>query len=905
MIRSRCFSYLLFCYAVILSCGDTSFVDYNTEVKPILNKKCLSCHGGVKASGGFNLLTRDLALRDTEAGKPAIIPGNAARSEMIKRLSHEDPELRMPLGGEPLTTDELEILTKWIDQDLPWGLHWSYQSISQEPTLPQGILLGSVDAEESRLTLDAFVQNQLKENGIEGLSPRADDTTLLRRASLDLIGMPAPRNIGDSFLSGDMSYEVLLDSLMAQKSYGEKWTSMWLDIARYADSKGYERDPHRDIWQYRDWVIRAFNRDQPYDKFLIDQLAGDLLPNPTDDQLLATAFHRNTSTNDEGGTDNEEYRTYAVIDRVNTTWEGIMGTTFACVQCHSHPYDPIMHEEYYEFMAFFNNTRDADTAPDYPLLRSMTAEDSTELVKLLGWAAQQTDSAEVQSLKRFIKTWQPVYYGIETDSLINAALYDTKDLGLRQNGSSLLRGVDLTDANAVYFRSKVTEEGGKLKITTASKEEVLTIQLPKTDGWEILRFPMDPIEGQHTVHFSYTNSSLKDQKTAGIMIDWFGFRNDPFPWDKEENDAWRELYKDLLSKDLPTTPIMIENPKTMRRQTHVFDRGNWMVEKQQVSAGVPEVFDHVTESNTLTDRLDLAYWMTDTLHPLTSRTIVNRLWEQLFGQGIVKTGEDFGSQGTPPSHPELLDWLSWQLMHTHDWHLKSFLKMIMTSGTYQQQSIASPNRLEKDPENKFLSRGPRVRLTAEQIRDQALMVSGLLNSEMYGPSVMPFQPTKWTTPYSNEHWIQSTDGQQYRRAVYTYWKRSSPYPAMMIFDAAERSVCEARRIRTNTPLHALVTLNDPVYFEAASHLAKLMKKESESLTDQIRYGYQKAIGHGASTAELSILEELFENSIEKIRTGGSDARSLTKFAKDEEEEFAALIVVANTIMNMDEFIMKN
>lgn len=905
MIRFWCFSCFLLCCAAMLSCGDTTLVDYNAQVKPILNKKCLSCHGGVKASGGFNLLTRDLALRETESGKPAIQPGNASRSEMIHRLTHQDPEIRMPLGGEPLTGDEIDILTKWIDQDLPWGRHWSYESIAQEPSLPQDVLLGSIDMEESATTLDAFVLHELQKIDIEGLSPRADDTTLLRRASLDLIGMPAPRSLEEAFLSGRVSYDVLLDSLMSQRSYGEKWTSMWLDIARYADSKGYERDPHRDIWQYRDWVIRAFNRDQPYDEFIIEQLAGDLLPDPTDEQLLATAFHRNTSTNDEGGTDNEEYRTYAVIDRVNTTWEGIMGTTFACVQCHSHPYDPLMHEEYYEFMAFFNNTRDADTAPDYPLLRSMSEEDSVELDKLLGWAAKQTDSAEVQSLKRFIKTWQPVYYGIETDSLINAALYDTKYLGLRQNGFSLLRDVDLSDATSIYLRCRAGVEGGLLRFTTIRGEEVLTLEIPKTDGWEILRIPMEPFPGQHTFHMTYTSPTIQDEKTVGIMIDWFGFRNEEIPWHEEQNRNWASLYKDLLSRELPTTPIMIENPRTMRRKTHVFDRGNWMVEKQEVMAGVPEVFEIEDNSEPLTNRLDLAYWMTDTLHPLTSRTLVNRLWSQIFGQGIVKTVEDFGSQGTPPSHPELLDWLAWQLMHEHDWRLKSFLKMVMMSNTYQQQSIASPERLDRDPENRFLSRGPRVRLTAEQIRDQALKVSGLLNDEMYGPSVMPFQPTKWTTPYSNEHWIQSTDGQEHRRAVYTYWKRSSPYPAMMIFDAAERSICEARRIQTNTPLHALVTLNDPVYFEAASHLAKHMKQSSGTLKDQISFGYQQAIGHTASTEEISILEDLYKNSIKTMGDGGSDARALSKFSENKEEDIAAMIVVANTIMNMDEFIMKN
>ncbi|MEO6637911.1 MAG: DUF1549 domain-containing protein, partial [Ginsengibacter sp.] len=382
----------------------TPLIDYSTQVKPIINKSCITCHGGVKQKGGFSLLFRDEALAKTTNGKYGIVPGDPGHSEMIRRINSKDAEERMPYKHDPLSNEEIDILTTWIRQGAQWGYHWAYVPVKDVPVPQQTTFFGLFTSKSkwAKNPLDNFIEEKFKEKKLQS-SPEAEKETLLRRVSLDIIGMPAPQNIAQQFLhdSGDLAYEKLVDTLLASPHYGEKWTTMWLDLARYADSKGYERDSERKIWKYRDWVIDAFNADMSYDKFLTEQLAGDLLKNPTDNDYIATGFHRNTMTNDEGGTDNEEFRTSAVMDRVNTTWQGLMGTTFACVQCHSHPYDPFKHEDYYKFLAFFNNTRDEDTEADYPLLRQYSTKDSAELVKLTSWIAEKVSVPKAKEYYTF------------------------------------------------------------------------------------------------------------------------------------------------------------------------------------------------------------------------------------------------------------------------------------------------------------------------------------------------------------------------------------------------------------------------------------------------------------------------------------------------------------------------
>jgi hypothetical protein len=441
-------------------------IDFNTQVKPIINKKCISCHGGVKRQAGFSLLFRSEALAKTESGKPAIIPGDPEHSEMIRRLKLKDPEERMPYQHPPLKESEIEILSKWIKQGAKWGDHWAYVSVKPEevPT-PKSSFFGLVAAKKNdwvKNDIDYFIYDKLQEKELKP-SPEADKATLARRISLDLIGIPAPDALVKQYFSNanEKAFEIFVDSLLASPRFGERWAAMWLDLARYADTKGYERDESRKIWRYRDWLIKAFNADKPYNDFLIEQLAGDLLPNATNDQFVATAFHRNTMTNDEGGTDNEEFRTAAVIDRVNSTWEGLMGTTFACVQCHSHPYDPFTHEEYYKFMAFYNNSRDEDTGGDYPLLRHYESEDSVGHLKVVEWLKKNNYKKEAAEADLFLRTWQPSYNSLVTDSFINCELNDTKWLRMRNPSTARLKNVNLTGKSQLIVRYEGYKEGGK------------------------------------------------------------------------------------------------------------------------------------------------------------------------------------------------------------------------------------------------------------------------------------------------------------------------------------------------------------------------------------------------------------------------------------------------------------
>lgn len=890
-------------------------VDFNTEVKPILNKRCISCHGGVKKSGGFSLMTREEALQATDSGQPAIIPGDPHGSAFIQRLLSEDPEERMPYEADPLPEEEIAILRRWVRQGAPWGLHWSYQPIAkvERPKSRHafGLLWSGQDQEQHVNGVDHFIREKLREIGLSP-SPEADRATLLRRLSLDLIGIPAPDRLAQRYLADDSpgAYERLVDSLLALPQFGEKWAVMWLDIARYADSKGFERDPHRTIWPYRDWVIDAFNRDLPYDQFLTEQLAGDLLPNPTDAQYIATGFHRNTTTNDEGGTDNEEFRVAAVVDRVNTTWEGIMGTTFACTQCHGHPYDPFNHEDYYEFMAFLNNTRDEDTAADYPWLRIFSPEDSLKLGKLKGWLQENTSEERTDEIITFLKTWQPSVNGIAADEFVNAELYDTKTLTFRNHGVARLPGIDLNGKSMILYRYQSSRERGRWTIRLDSLQGTILgqVNLPKTrGGWQYATLEFSPVQGKHDLYLTYENPTIQDDKGTGLRFDWLAFTN-PFPGrDRPGYAANLQRFWELMDASTGRTLIMFENTPGQSRQTHVFDRGNWLVKAQKVSPNVPNIFPPVPD-DVPRNRLGLAKWLTDPQHPLTSRTMVNRIWKQLFGAGIVQTLEDLGSQGEPPTHQELLDWLAWRFMHEHDWSMKAMIREIVLSAAYRQKSNATPEMLEKDPYNRYYARAPRPRLAAEQVRDQALAISGLLSKKMGGPSVMPYQPEGiWSTPYNNAKWHVSEGEDRYRRSVYTYWKRSTPYPAFMTFDAATREVCSARRVNTNTPLQALVTLNDPVYHEAAQYFARRIVEETETAAPAalISTGYRLATGKNIPDRKRTALEELYAEALKDFSEEPEKTEQFLNKIAEKKAEMAALTIVANAILNLDEVITRS
>src|SRR5438477_1680369 len=726
-----------------------SAVNFNTQVKPIFNKKCITCHGGVRRKSNFSLLFRADALAKNKSGKPAIIPGDPDHSEMIRRLTLKDLDERMPYKHDPLSKEEIEILRKWIKQGAKWGDHWAYVSV--KPVDVPDVKTDPIAIGWAKNEVDHFIYEKLEQEKLKP-SAEADKATLLRRASLDLIGMPAPQKMANQFLNDNTNkaYETLIDSLLASNHFGEKWAAMWLDLARYADTKGYERDDSRSIWHYRDWLIKAFNEDKPYNQFLTEQIAGDLLANPTDDQYIATAFHRNTMTNDEGGTDNEEFRTAAVLDRVNTTWQAVMGTTFGCLQCHSHPYDPFTHEEYYKFMAFFNDTRDEDTYDDYPLLRHFTDSMHQKLGSVTQWLQQNVSPDKAREINRFLRTWEPSINSLTADQFVNSELADTKFLIFRNHAVARLKHVDLENKNLLIYRYICWKKDGVWSIHLDKPEgPVLKAISPDTTGnWKIVETEIPLSTGIHDIYFTYSNPHLKNEMDNGQQMDWFYFTQQFTGKDKPGYETSKKIFWSLLNAQVPTTPIMMDNPSAMHRTTNVFERGNWLVKGDAVTPAVPHALNPMPK-NAPNNRLGLAMWLTSKENPLTARTMINRVWEQLFGTGLAETLEDMGTQGIPPTHKELLDWLSWKFMTDYKWSVKRLLKEIMMSATYRQDSKLTPESLEKDPFNKLYGRGARVRLSAEQVRDQGLCISGLMNEKIFGPSVYPYQPGGiWLSPWN-------------------------------------------------------------------------------------------------------------------------------------------------------------
>ena len=894
-------------------------VDFNTQVKPILNKKCIVCHGGVKRLGDFSLLFRTDALSRVKSGKMAIIPGDPDHSELMRRITMSDPEDRMPYKQAPLSKEEVGVLRDWIRQGAKWGDHWAYVPVKE-------VQVPATGANWAVNDIDKFIADKLDPVGLKP-SAEASKATLLRRVSLDLTGLPPSAALSDAFL-GDKSagaYGRLVDGLLASPHYGERWAALWLDLARYADTKGYERDDSRNIWRYRDWLIDAFNSDKPYDRQLTEQLAGDLLPHPTDAQLIATAFQRNTMTNDEGGTDNEEFRTSAILDRVNTTWQALMGTTFSCVQCHSHPYDPFRHDEYYQFMAFFNDTRDEDTYADYPLLRQLSVKDSLNVVSLSDWVRKVGAPGQAGEVDWFLRTWQPSINGLRADGFVNASLNDTKWLIFRNHGVARLGSVSLEGSDELIYRYQGYVKGGRLAIHLDRPDGPVLGAFghgttPK--GWEIAVLDYPAQRGKHDLYLTYENPNLKGPDASGLQFDWFHFTRRLPGAGQPAYAEMKKLYDTLMRVEAPATPIMMDNPAGMHRPTQVFEKGNWLVKGKVVEPATPRSLNPFPVSAPR-NRLGLAMWITSRQNPLTARTMVNRLWEQLFGTGLVETLEDLGTQGAEPTHRELLDHLSWKFMTEYGWSVKRLLKEMVMSATYRQDSKVTPGMLDKDPANRYYARAPRVRLSAEQVRDQALAVAGVLSPRIGGPSVMPWQPKGiWLSPWNGQDWSKSNGDDQYRRALYTYWKRTAPYPSMISFDAQAREVCTARRIRTNTPLQALTLLNDSVYLDASRHLAYEMEKEGGApgrtegvagvgragteVQAAIRKGYSAVLYHDIGDGSLAALQHLYDVSLNRFRQNAKKTSEIVGMDETHNNPgTAAMIVVANAILNLDEVITRN
>ncbi len=755
-------------------------VDFNRDVRPILSNKCFTCHGPDEAErqAGLRLDDPQIAKAELESGVTAIVAGDLAASELYHRITQPDESQRMPPAefGKTLTPEEISVLRRWIEQGAPYATHWSYV----QPAKP---ILPTAPAEWQHWPRNAIDQFALQGILAQKLtpSPEADRYALVRRVFLDLTGLPPTIDEGDAFVASDdpEAYEKLVDDLLHRPSYGEHWARMWLDLARYADSAGYADDPPRVIWAYRDWVIKAINANMPFDQFTIEQIAGDLLPDASDEQLIATAFHRNTMTNNEGGTQDEEFRNAAVVDRVNTTMAVWMGTTIACAQCHDHKYDPITQQEYFQFFAIFNNTEDADRGDESPVLKIYTDE-------------QRQQHA---------------------------------DLAARFALSELLR---TTTTNAHF---------GQVNVAVKSAAEL---------------FAITPVI---------------------------------------------------------TLPIVRELTGEQRK-TRLQYRGNYLDRGSEVAPGLPAVF-HSSDADRPIDRLNLARWLVDKSNPLTVRVVANRYWETLFGRGIVPTSEEFGSQGELPTHPELLDWLATELIDS-GWDTRALVHTIVTSAVYRQSSEMIGEAAKTDPDNRWLARGPRVRLGAEVVRDQALAVSGLLSHKMYGPPVRPPQPNMGLTAAfgSSTDWETSAGDDRYRRGIYTTWRRSNPYPSMATFDAPNREVCTLRRGRTNTPLQCLVTLNDPVFVEAAQALARAAILQSAVIEERIMYAFRACLVRPPRAAEVQALTDLYHDSHARLLEQREAAENLATVplgdlpAEIDVVDAAAMTVVGNVLLNLDEMILK-
>ena len=1152
------FPWLMSASMAILAAMPSAFaVDFNREIKPLLSNRCFICHGPDEnerqgGTDGLRLDTREGATAD-QGGHAAIVPGKGAASELIRRITSDDPDSVMPppTHGVKLTAAEVELLTRWIDEGADYAKHWSYTPPAR-PQLPQ-----VKDASWPQGAIDHFVLSRLEREGLTP-QPQADPHALVRRLALDLTGLPPTPAEVDAFVAefarDPATYERWVDTFMSRPTYGEHWAKMWLDLARYADSAGYADDPLRTIWLYRDYVIDSINANKPLDRFTIEQVAGDLLPDATDEQRVATAFHRNTLTNSEGGTDDEEFRNAAIVDRVNTTMAVWMGTTMACAQCHTHKYDPITQEEYFRVFAIMNQTEDADRRDESPLLSVYTPDQQqkrdalqqelasvrevlakvtpelqaardawvagfpqdiawkvikpVEVVSKAGSATKVEDSdrgpvvtiaggpdKDTYEVKVPIEGGEEALRAIRIETLSDAALPGNgpghaggnfvisklsatwtpadnaaiqgryvrvaipgkqKILSLAEveifaGANNIARGgeasqsstgfdgpaalaidgntdgryavakstthteisddpwweVDLKSAQPIerMMLWNRTDEGTverlvdfgvtilddkrqvvwEQKVAQAPKPSVelspggpRSIRFAKAladyqqdgfapagvldndpkSGWAVggapgkdhaivlvtegpvaipdgskltLVIEQDSPHAKHTVGRLRVSTSADprtelwaatpsavvaaigvaaqkrtEEEARAITDHYLGIA----PMLQPQRDRAAELDKQIAAIQPVTVPVMKELPTDKRRVTKIQQRGNFMVLGDEVQPGTPAAFHPLPAGQA--DRLTLGKWLVDPTNPLTARVLANRYWEKLFGIGLVGTSEDFGSQGELPSHPELLDWLATELVES-GWDGKGLVKKIVMSAAYRQSSQVDPQTIERDPENRLISRGPRFRMAAETIRDQALAIAGLLSDKRHGPPVNPPQPSIGLSAAfgSGIDWKTSEGEDRYRRGIYTAWRRSNPYPSMATFDAPNREVCTLRRSRSNTPLQALVTLNDPVYVEAAQGLARRMYAEGgATAAERAVYGFKLCVARAPEANELQTLVALHQQAIEDLKGRPEEAKRLATDPLGplpegaDAIELAAWTALANVLLNLDETLMR-
>lgn len=929
-------------------------VDFNRDIRPLLANTCFKCHGPDEEERQANLRldTPEGALAESDGGF-AIVPGKPKDSLLVYRITTDDVDERMPPvnSGLKLKPNEVELLRRWIAEGAKWQGHWSFQPPARMP-LPQ-----VQDKTHVNNAIDYFVQSRLQTQQLAA-SPEATRYELIRRLSLDLTGLPPTISEADAFVADIRpdAYERLVDRLLASPEYGQRWARPWLDMARYADSAGYAQDPERTIWRYRDWVIEAINENKPFDEFTIEQLAGDMLEAPTEEQLVATAFHRNTLTNSEGGTNDEEFRSAAVVDRVNTTMQVWMGLTMGCAQCHTHKYDPITHEEYYRFYAVLNSTEDADRGDESPNLTTLTVEQQQqrerierEIAKLQksiaeklaaesGSARPQADVPSGPLKTKFIRVENPgqnrFLHLAEVQTFVSE-----KNVATAGTASQISTGYDGPaklaidgNANGDYQAKSVSHTGAGndpwWEVDLGDPQSIERIVLwNRTDNGlhaRLANFRVIALDEKRRPVWVRTTAASPNPSVefalpteAGKLSD--GDRAEIARYnsgagagsDLPEQEQVAQLQKQLAAIKGVPTPIMRELPESRRRHTHIHIRGTFDNLGIEVQPGVPAAF-HALPEGASANRLTVAQWLVDEANPLTARVVVNRYWESLFGIGLVETSEDFGMQGDMPSHPALLDWLAVEFMR-HDWDVKWLIHTIVTSHTYRQSSRVPKQLAESDPYNRLLARGPRFRQSAETIRDHALFVGGLLSTKMYGASVRPPRPNLGLRAAfgGSTDWQPSPGEDKYRRGLYTSWRRTTPYPSFMTFDATSREVCTVRRLRTNTPLQALVTLNDPVYIEAAQALARRIVTEGgETLEDRITLGFRLGLTRPPQESELQRLKTLYNDLLTVYRESPQEAHQMATDPLGpppegmDVAELAAWTVISNALLNLDETLAR-
>jgi hypothetical protein len=1028
-------------------------VDFNYQIRPILSDKCFNCHGpdAGKRKAGLRLDTRDGAFARLKSTGHAIVPGNLEESELLARITAEDESERMPPRslGRSLTSREIDLLKEWVAQGAEWKDHWAF--------IPPGHIQPP-DVQRTawpRGAIDRFILARLESEGLSP-SPEASKERFIRRLTFDLTGLPPTLAEIDGFLADirPYAYEHLVDRLLASPRFGERMTVDWLDVARYADTYGYQADVYRAMWPWRDWVVGALNNNLPYDQFITWQIAGDLLPSSTRQQVLATAFNRHHRQTNEGGSIEEEWRTEYVADRTITFGAAFLGLTLECSRCHNHKYDPITQKDFYSLFSCFNSIdesglyshftdamptptlllssketrrrvdaleRRIDTAEadlerlpstrtrmfeswlrtldhespgppalsgqigDFPFeeIRNLKVENradparpgqtfegpevtSGRIGKCLKLSGENNVTLPLGNFDRFqpfsiglwLKTpdkkdravvlhrsrawtdagsrgyemliedgrlcadlvhfWPGNAIGIRTRSAIPVDRW--VHVTMTYDGSSRASGlklyVDGREADCETVRDKLTKNitgGGGDDLTVGQRFRDRGFKNGLVDELAVFDRELTPIEAAQLCDGCTLRKALAQDPNSIAptqRCDLFAYYLASFDAEYRSRLAeLTELRRQRSSLIDPVAEIMVMKELPEPRPAHVLRRGAYNAPGEAVTCNTPAALLPFAK-DWPRNRLGLARWVTDPRHPLTARVIVNRFWQSIFGRGIVSTPEDFGSQGQLPSHPELLDWLARNFIES-GWNVKALWRQIVTSATYRQASEGSSQLLVHDPENVLLGRGPRVRLPAEMIRDQALAVSGLLVTKLGGPPVKPYQPPGLWEEKANLAYARDTGEGSHRRSLYTFWKRTSPPPAMLTFDATTREVCAVKRLPTATPLQALVLLNDPQYVEAARVLAqRAMQEAGPTQAERVGFIFRSVCGRRPRDRELLTLETLCEEQGEEFRSGRADASKLLAIGDApsipglDPAQCAALTVVAQTMLNHDETVMK-